>query len=471
MKISASDTCSNFKLRNNKNISKVMHDFSLEEFKKTIESYVFFMASRMKDSMWFGGRKPQADILNANVAAYKLIGDQEVSTHFVPFIQKLIVKPGSKVITVGDLHGDLKALLDILEELIQTGYLDTNFALKRDDVYLVFLGDYVNRGLESLSVMYLLSKLSVVNHGNVILIRGNHEYASTSKYFHKRFIEQKDVASAHHAKTTLIQELENKFAGYVYPDFLYWFDYLPMALYLGTQDKADGIQYIKFCHAGLELGYNPLDFLSSDASFLMLDSIDRQSELRALSQVFANSPVARDLCKAQEFSLKAESKVADELYFKADPVDFSTPKSPYHVRLGFQWDNFLTQDNDSIEFALSVERKRIYLGKKITEHILLKRSNHKIFVKSVVRGHQHLDEVIGELGLDSPMLSQIRQQAGVVKQWGGMVYTLGASDEITHHHSFILISMHQTHEKWSLRHYFKRPEECTFSFKMSKFFS
>lgn len=465
----ASNFCSNVQ-QPCKIINEMMQDISYLEFKQMLDAYVQVAASQLRSADWFDNRKPSKIFLEPDLSQYQLIGEHDISSHFVPFIQKLVIKPESKIITVGDIHGDLDALRAILNELMQAGYLDSDLKLVRDNVYIVFLGDYVNRGSDSISVMYLLSKLAVTNPGRVVLIRGNHEYASTSKYFHKRFVEQQEQTSAHHAKTTLLEELSERFSRYTYPDFLYWFDYLPMVLYLGTPGEKGSVNYVKFCHAGLELGYNPNEFLASNASYFVLDKIDRRQALEDLVLELSHVSTAVDLARAAAHSAAAESPATQELYFKAEPVDFSEPTSPYHVRLGFQWDNFLTQDNDAIDFALSVERRRIFLGKNITKHLLAQRSGHTVAVRSVIRGHQHLDEMIPELGLDSPMLSQIRQHAGVVKQWNGMVYTLGASDAITGYHSFIMVQTNEDLKKWSLRHYFKKPEQIIFTMRMSSMF-
>jgi hypothetical protein len=71
---------------------------------------------------------------------------------------------------VGDLHGDLKSLVYILE--------DSNFlgkARSGEDVLLIFLGDYGDRGTHSPEVYYVTLKLKEMFPERVILMRGNHE--------------------------------------------------------------------------------------------------------------------------------------------------------------------------------------------------------------------------------------------------------------------------------------------------------
>ncbi len=78
--------------------------------------------------------------------------------------------PVGKAIVVGDLHGDLKSLMYILEESDFLGKMK-----KGRDVLLIFLGDYGDRGVHSPEVYYVVLKLKEMFPERVILMRGNHE--------------------------------------------------------------------------------------------------------------------------------------------------------------------------------------------------------------------------------------------------------------------------------------------------------
>jgi Calcineurin-like phosphoesterase len=70
---------------------------------------------------------------------------------------------------VGDLHGDLASLRNIL--------MGINFEtfLGNPDNKLVFLGDYVDRGVNSVGVIFIITRLKMMYPNSVILMRGNHE--------------------------------------------------------------------------------------------------------------------------------------------------------------------------------------------------------------------------------------------------------------------------------------------------------
>ncbi len=80
------------------------------------------------------------------------------------------VPPAGEAIIVGDLHGDLKSLVHVLEDSKFLGK-----ARSGSDVLLIFLGDYGDRGTHSPEVYYVVLKLKEMFPERVILMRGNHE--------------------------------------------------------------------------------------------------------------------------------------------------------------------------------------------------------------------------------------------------------------------------------------------------------
>jgi diadenosine tetraphosphatase ApaH/serine/threonine PP2A family protein phosphatase len=78
--------------------------------------------------------------------------------------------PSGQVTIIGDLHGDLESLTYILKD---SGFLKKN--RKHENVYLIFLGDYGDRGKASPEVYHVVLKLKELFPEKVILMRGNHE--------------------------------------------------------------------------------------------------------------------------------------------------------------------------------------------------------------------------------------------------------------------------------------------------------
>jgi len=71
---------------------------------------------------------------------------------------------------LGDLHGDLKTLQTILKD----SHLK-EIAAKDSSTYVIFLGDYIDRGPRQIEVMATVLSLLVNLPDQVILLRGNHE--------------------------------------------------------------------------------------------------------------------------------------------------------------------------------------------------------------------------------------------------------------------------------------------------------
>lgn len=164
------------------------------------------------------------------------------------FIKPLDFSKYKKIHHIGDIHGCYTVLKD---------YIDSNGGFKEDEFY-IFLGDYIDRGIENADVIKFL--LEIMNFENVLLIEGNHErhiysYAhgeeSKSKIFElttrpqllKSGISLRDI-----------RVLYNKFAQcayYTYLDKTFLVTHGGVSniptnlLFLKTKDMINGIGYYK----------------------------------------------------------------------------------------------------------------------------------------------------------------------------------------------------------------------------------
>jgi len=90
---------------------------------------------------------------------------------YLDIMERLVqLEPSGEALVIGDLHGDFESLTSILKTSGFTQKMD-----KREDAFLIFLGDYGDRGTRSAEVYYLILKLELAFPRQVVLLRGNHE--------------------------------------------------------------------------------------------------------------------------------------------------------------------------------------------------------------------------------------------------------------------------------------------------------
>lgn len=101
-----------------------------------------------------------------------------------------------KLICISDIHGEIDKLNDILH----------NYPLRENEKY-VFIGDYVDRGKDSLKVIRKL--MDIKKEGKGYFILGNHDYVF---YNNILFFSQKDIKEECHHKIEII--LKNQLEGF-----------------------------------------------------------------------------------------------------------------------------------------------------------------------------------------------------------------------------------------------------------------
>ncbi len=95
----------------------------------------------------------------------------EVSNDKMRITGRLVrLAPEGEAVVIGDLHGDLDSLYEILKE---TDFIEK--CRSGAQVRLVFLGDYGDRGPYSPEVYYVVLSLKALFPDNVVLLQGNHE--------------------------------------------------------------------------------------------------------------------------------------------------------------------------------------------------------------------------------------------------------------------------------------------------------
>ena len=161
------------------------------------------------------------------------------------YIQKLTVKPSDNIIIIGDIHCNLKALIDIILDLNNKQILNNRFILNKRN-HIVFLGDMIDRGQYGIEVLFLVLLLKYKNSKNVHIINGNHE--DLEMYTAYGFMNEMKTE----LKTNTINLVNN------------FLTRIPCAIFL--QFEGDE-KYFQLCHGGIDetfnKNYNTLNFYNN----------------------------------------------------------------------------------------------------------------------------------------------------------------------------------------------------------------
>lgn len=257
-------------------------------------------------------------------------------------IIKLSLPEESNIAVIGDLHGNDSRLEDTLRFLQKNNYLDEQYQCNPSH-YIIFLGDYVDRGTDSLKVLELLATLKLENKNQVFLLRGNHEDVISLeglKYYSKfdnRYYNYRIRATNELVLNTFFQKL-------------------PSSLLVGSGDD-----YVLFSHAGVHLGTDLTPLMETNETILPIkDSSDFSDRIKTL----LNEPGVS----------KQEKK---------------WHQAAYHL-------NEISKDNISIEdiywadLESSSKRKIISLESLKSYFTLCGRTKN---LKCLVRGHEHMNKI------------------------------------------------------------------------------
>jgi hypothetical protein len=285
---------------------------------------------------------------------------------FQPFAAKLVVSPDSTVITIGDLHGDVRSFLQMLEELNRRQFLD-GFKVRKPTHHLIFTGDFTDRGSYGTEVLYTLFRLKMANPAQVHIARGNHEdFDLVSRY-------------------GFLDELRGKYG----PDvnitkLMRAYDLLPVVVYLGN-----GQDFLQVNHGGMEPGYDPRTLLAAPGNtrFQLLGELKQKTYAQARGDWLGNDSATRELAAAHL-------------------ADF-TPETPSAPRMiGFLWNDFTVfRDEPQLGYLRS-----LVFGPMPTRRILADASTEQIRLRAVIRAHQHSASL-------NPLMSRLVASGGVYQHW------------------------------------------------------
>ena len=330
------------------------------------KAFGMFKTSAMSDTTnWIGDPPQESEFFNTRKAYFT-----RDPIRFQPFAQKVQAKPGAEFIFHGDFHGDIRSLIATLDWLNGSGRMQ-GFQIKRPDVYLIFLGDYTDRGAYGLEVIYTLLRLKLANPKRVFMARGNHEdFLLTANY-------------------GFLREVQSKYGRETAPLSIWrMYDFLPVVIYAGV-----GNDFVQCNHGGMEPGYDPQQLLNArgEQRFQMLGDLAR-------AQFLDEHPgwVGRSDKQVQEL---LDNKFKD--FRPRSPTDPST--------IGFMWSDYAVfQDDPGLSYDNN--RRAFVFGQSATRYLLGVASGGRAKLRSVFRAHQHSS-------VPNAMMNRLIASRGGFRHW------------------------------------------------------
>lgn len=285
---------------------------------------------------------------------------------FQPFAEKLVLPRDSVAVVMGDLHGDVRSLLAVMDELHLRGILD-GFAIRKPNHHFLFLGDFTDRGAYGVEVLYTLFRLHAANPDRVHLARGNHEdFHLAIRY---GFLDELRLKYGQDADIMKVMRT---------------YDLMPVVHYVGTGDD-----FLQMNHGGMEPGYDPRGLLAAEGAtrFQLIGKLRQKAYHQARPGWLGDDPDV--------------AAVAEEHLRDFDPDSPTSPRT-----LGFLWNDFTVFADEP---ALGFDRSLVF-GAGPTRRILTDASTDKVKVRAVVRAHQHS-------GAPNPLMSRLVASDGLFRHW------------------------------------------------------
>jgi hypothetical protein len=341
------------------------------QFQEALDAFLS-LSSRgplSQTNAWINWSPAHSQFLDTN-KIYFAPANSPQSIPFQPYAMKLALPPGAEVIFHGDLHGDVHSLIQSLDWLNTNHFLD-DFQLARSNLYMVFLGDYTDRGMHGIEVLYTLYRLKLANPDRVFLGRGNHEDARLAP-------DYGFLAEGRGKYRQTFDALKVMRA----------YDFMPVVTYVGT-----GTNFIQCNHGGMEPGYNPGALLDAPGAcrFQMFGALNRARFVR------------------QNPSWLAGLNVTEKAAVEENLIDYR-PESPgFPLTLGFMWSDFSILKGEA-QLGFDTGRLGIVYGELATKRLLEINATEHSRVRAVFRAHQHSTVI-------NPMMRRLKVSHGVFRHW------------------------------------------------------
>ena len=222
------------------------------------------------------------------------VNDEDFTSSASSFVQKVQIPLGSTLCFMGDLHGSVHALLRNLLRLYTKSFIADDWKLAPGN-YLIFLGDFVDRGSYGTECWWTLMKLASINPSQVILVQGNHEeigYQCNAKFS----LKIPRYAQFDHFFSELSFKIPNNMDK-IFDTFLNFCQTLPLAVFLSPIKSDNTHDYVQCSHGGIEPRFNTSFFLTDSENFQFIQDAKNVngfnwSDFTGINNLYGKAPIA-----------------------------------------------------------------------------------------------------------------------------------------------------------------------------------
>jgi hypothetical protein len=261
-----------------------------------IDTFISVMESKLsRGRNWVSGETPPAmkNKLNAVVINNTKEDFSYVAKFFAP-------TRDAQLIAFSDVHGRYETALDLVKRMLDYNLIDEHLVLKKN-VYLVGLGDYVDRGPDALKVLALVMILAIKNVDHMLLIKGNHEEDVKNNCIDYGL--DQEIYETIDLKTCQPDNFDNEtgeilslidIAYSLMPSAVFWGwasgdDFYSESIKRHRPDSPQKQPIWLLSHAGMDIRYNPIPLLDHNVSMfksnggICFDVIANESESHIVS--------------------------------------------------------------------------------------------------------------------------------------------------------------------------------------------
>lgn len=273
----------------------------------------------------------------------------------IPYLAKWVIPQDNHVTVIGDLHGNF----DALKEIIKAMQLDSH-------IKIIFLGDLMDRGDSSLKVFTTAALLALKYPGQVLIIRGNHEYIDANLDIYGLESEIRAIGASDETIYGIEEELSKAYA------------FLPVGVFVGHQGPLP-TRFIFHVHGCVDIRINCKDLLESDAT-----NLSQNSGIRLWK--FGPENIIKKPKDLIEFYKDIVPNLDD---FMKDLMNVTEALTNPNPIAGLLWNDISYKSNHLLNVSsrgadiinLDIEMVKMYLENYNSDNVK---------VCGMIRGHQHV---------------------------------------------------------------------------------